>query len=288
VASCAFALAYVWASRAGRVYFSAYRGLLNALLTFLYMAVFVSLLGHSLSDESTPFVRFALLGFLYLPFLWLIPIIGAVAGSFLARRVAPKPGLLPPPSGEGPQRTLTQVVLSIAPLLIIVGIVQCFPPPEAGISKAALQTYEEVWSRFDAGDAEGVYSLFSGESKQLLDHDQFVARLTAAWRIANALPADATVARNRATPGTRQRVNWRIFPVSQKYEVLSIKTAPGGEIQEGVVFDLSSGRPELYGIHLSFDNGRPADNFIAPVRDCSRIHTKCGYSINEPLPRPWL
>ena len=89
VASCAFALAYVWASRAGRVYFSAYRGLLNALLTFLYMAVFVSLLGHSLSDESTPFVRFALLGFLYLPFLWLIPIIGAVAGSFLARRVAP-------------------------------------------------------------------------------------------------------------------------------------------------------------------------------------------------------
>src|SRR5436305_15270010 len=57
VASTAFALAYVWASRAGRVYFSPYRGLLTALLTFLYMAVLVSLLGHRLSDESTPFFR---------------------------------------------------------------------------------------------------------------------------------------------------------------------------------------------------------------------------------------
>lgn len=80
----------------------------------------------------------------------------------------------------------------------------------------------------------------------------------------------------------------QIFRSNEKYEVLSIKTAPGGEIQEGVVFDLSSGRPELYDIHLSFNDGRPADNFSAPVRDCSRIHTKCGYSTNEPLPRPWL
>lgn len=49
----------------------------------------------------------------------------------------------------------------------------------------------------DAGDADGIYALFSDESKKLLDRDRFVAQLTAA--------------RGRAkTSGTRQRLNWRL------------------------------------------------------------------------------
>src|SRR6266702_1009067 len=78
VVSCsAFAPAYVWAGRAGRVYFSGLRGLLCALLAFLYAAVFVSLLSHWLSEETLPFLRLALLGLLFLPYLWSIPVAGA-------------------------------------------------------------------------------------------------------------------------------------------------------------------------------------------------------------------
>jgi len=286
VAFSAFALAYVWAGRAGQAHFSGLRGLLCALLTFFYAAVFVSLSGHWLSDETLPFLRLAAAGLLFLPYLWSIPTVGAVAGSLLARRIAPEPTH----SRARLQHAVQPLVLSIAPLFAIVGIAQCFPPPETEISKATLQLSDEVWARFDAGDVDGVYALFSDESKKLLDRDRFVAKLTNAWRMANALPADTASAHNRPAPGTRKRLNWRIFTRSQKFEVLSMQIAAGGEMQETAVFDLSSGRPELYGIAIGFNDGNPADNIIAPTRYCSRTNATllhCG-QIDEPLPRPWF
>lgn len=57
---------------------------------------------------------------------------------------------------------------------------------------------DEVWAHFDAGDAEGIYASFSAESKKLLDHNQFVQTVTAAWRKANALDVNAANARNRS------------------------------------------------------------------------------------------
>jgi len=287
VAFSAFATAYVWAARAGRVYFSASRGLFCSLLTFVYTAVFISLLAHWLSDETEPFLRLALIGLLFLWFMWLIPAVGAIAGHLLARRIAPSE---PTHSRARLRDTVPPLMLSLGPLFVIVGIAQYFPPPETAISKATLQLSDEVWARFDAGDADGVYALFSDESKKLLDRGQFVAKLTAAWRKANALPADAVTPRNRPTQVTRERLQWRIFTRSQKFVVGSLQTAAGGEIHETAVFDLSSGRPELYGIAIGFNDGIPADNIIAPPRDCGRsagplLH--CG-DINEPLPRPWF
>jgi len=124
VAFSAFGLAYVWASRAGRVYFSSLRGLLCAVLAFFYAAVFVSLLSHWLSDETLPFLRLAVIGLLFFPYLWLIPAIGAVAGSLLARRIAHEP--------THPRARLRHavqpLVLSVVPLLVIVGIAHCLPP----------------------------------------------------------------------------------------------------------------------------------------------------------------
>jgi hypothetical protein len=286
VAISAFAPAWVWAGRAGRVYFSAWRGLLCALLAFIYAAVFVSLLSHWLSDETLPFLRLALTGLLFVPFLWPIPAVGAVAGILLARRIAPEPMH----SGARARHAVQPLVLSIAPLFAIVGIAQLFPPPETEISKASLQLSDEVWARFDAGDAEGVYALFSDESKKLLDRERFVAQLTAAWRTANALPADAATARNRPAQGPRKRLQWRIFTRSQKFVVGSMQIAAGGEIHETAVFDLSSGRPQLYGIAIGFNNRDPADNISAPLRYCGRIDAPllhCG-TIDEPLPRPWF
>ena len=286
VALSAFASAYVWAGRAGQAYFSGLRGLLCALLAFTYAAVFVSLASHWLSDETLPFFRLAMVGLLFVPYLWPIPVVGAVAGSLLARTVTP----VPTDSRARLQHAVRPLVLSIAPLFAIVGIAQCFPPPEQEISEASLKRSDEVWARFDAGDADGVYAMFSNESKQLLDRERFVAKLTAAWRKANALPADAAAARNHPARGTRKRLIWRIYTRSQKFEVGSMQIAASGEIHETAVFDLSSGQPELYGIAIGFNNGNPADNIITPTRQCSgtnapRMH--CG-QINEPLPRPWF
>src|SRR6185436_5747831 len=103
-------------------------------------------------------------------------------------------------------------------------------PPETDISRATLRLSDEVWARFDAGDADGVYVLFSDESKKLLDREGFIAKLTAAWRKANALPAGAVTAGNRPPQGTRERLHWRIFTRSQKFVVGSLQTAAGGEI----------------------------------------------------------
>lgn len=118
VALSAFALVWVWARRDGRVYFSAWRGLLCALLTFLYTAVFISLLGYWLSDETLPFFRLAVLGLLFLPFLWPIPVVGAVAGIVLARGIAPEPMNL----GARLQRAVLPLVLTVVPLFAILGI----------------------------------------------------------------------------------------------------------------------------------------------------------------------
>jgi hypothetical protein len=85
-------------------------------------------------------------------------------------------------------------------------------------------------------------------------------------------------------------LTWRIYTRSQKFEVGSMQIAPGGEIHETAVFDLSSGAPQLYGIAIGFNNGPPADNMISPGRYCGHIDAPtlhCG-QINEPLPRPWF
>ncbi len=118
VALSAFALAWVWARHAGQVYFSTWRGLLCALLTFLYAAVFISLLGDWLSDETLPFFRLAVLGLLFLPFLWLIPVVGAVAGFALARGIAPEPMNL----RARLQRAVVPLLLSVAPLFAFLGM----------------------------------------------------------------------------------------------------------------------------------------------------------------------
>lgn len=286
VALCAFATAYAWATRAGKIYFSAVRGLICALLTFVYTALFLSMVGHWLSDESLPFIRLALTGLLFLPYLWLIPGIGAVSGIWLARTLA----INSAPSRARLRHAVQPLVLSVAPAIAVVGIAQCFPPPEQEISKTSLQLADEVWARFDAGDAAGVYALFSDESKKLLDREPFIAKLTAAWRKANALPAETKTLPDPAARGTRKRLNWRIYTRSQKFEVGSMQIAAGGEIHETAVFDLSSGSPQLYGIAIGFNNGPPADNMISPERYCGRIDAPllhCG-QINEPLPRPWF
>ena len=98
------------------------------LLTFFYAAVFVSLLGHWLSDETLPFLRLAVTGLVFIPYLWAIPVIGAVAGTVLARRVSPEPT----ESRARFRHAVQPLVLSIAPLFAIVGIAQGFPPPETG------------------------------------------------------------------------------------------------------------------------------------------------------------
>ncbi len=110
------------------------------MLTFLYAAVFVSLLGYWLSDETLPFFRLAVLGLLFLPFLWPIPVVGAVAGIALARGIAPEPMNL----GARLQRAVLPLVLTVAPLFAILGIAQCFPPPETEASKATLQLFDKV------------------------------------------------------------------------------------------------------------------------------------------------
>jgi hypothetical protein len=115
VAASAFALAWLWAQRASQVYFSAWRGLLCALLTFFYAAVFVSVMGDWLSEETLPFIRLAVLGLLYLPFLWAIPVIGAVAGIVLARGTAPEPAHL----RARLQHALLPLGLSVPPLIAL-------------------------------------------------------------------------------------------------------------------------------------------------------------------------
>jgi len=124
------------------------RGVLCASLTFLYAAVFVSLLGDWLSDETLPFFRLAVLGLLYLPFLWTIPVIGAVAGIVLARGIAPEAINL----RARLQRAVLPLVLSVAPLSAILGIAHCFPPSKTEVSKATLPLSDEVLADFNAGD----------------------------------------------------------------------------------------------------------------------------------------
>ncbi len=121
----AFSLAWLWAGRAGHAYFSTGRGLLCALLTFLYSAVFVTLLGDWLSDETLPFFRLAVLGMLFIPFLWLIPVVGTIAGGVLARGIAPAPKDF----RARFRRAALPVLVSVVPLVTILVATRCFPPP---------------------------------------------------------------------------------------------------------------------------------------------------------------
>lgn len=124
----AFAIAWVWAGGPGRVYFSPWRGLFCALLTFFHAAVFVTFVGNWLSDETLPFFRLAVLGMLFLPFLSLIPVVGAVAGIVLSRGIPRAPRNL----RSRLSRAAIPLLITVAPLVAVLWITRAFPPARVG------------------------------------------------------------------------------------------------------------------------------------------------------------
>lgn len=122
--STAFVMAWVWSGGVGRVYFSPWRGLFCSLLTFLYSAVFVSFLGYWLSDETLPFFRLAVIGMLFLPFLSLIPVVGAVAGIVLSRGIPREPKNFRARLG----RAAIPLLVTVGPLFAVLWVTRAFPP----------------------------------------------------------------------------------------------------------------------------------------------------------------
>ena len=85
----AYVVAFVWSGGAREPRFSARRGVVAALLTYVYLGMAANLLSRWLSDGQEQLFRLFLIAWIYLlPLILLVPVTGGIAGAWLGRKVA--------------------------------------------------------------------------------------------------------------------------------------------------------------------------------------------------------
>jgi hypothetical protein len=295
----AYLLAWAWAGDGVRLRFSAVRGLLCTALTYLYVAMAVSVLSYFVSDERPSFLVTSLAAVVFVPWLWLLPVIGTVTGQWLRRASAPAEPLRGDSGAQSTakrtvalQRVLNPALLSLLIPMLVLAFPLLHESADKRLARESLAMADKVHALFDAGDGEGIYAMLSPQSMALVDRQAFVERVQLVRREVGELTPTVAPATARTRPGeevarSRRSKRWRIFTGSQLFELSNDRQGARAEAGETLVFDLSEGRPRLYAISV-WPLGRvPALRLSMPERTCQwrkepllhcALHT-------EPLPR---
>lgn len=88
----AWVMAFVWSGSQREPQFSSQRGVVAAMLSYVYLGMATDVLSHWLSDGHEPMFRYFVVGFVFLmPWTLLVPVVGALTGARLESKVAVTP-----------------------------------------------------------------------------------------------------------------------------------------------------------------------------------------------------
>lgn len=240
------------------------RGLICSVLAYLISALMISVLGYFFSAESFPFFRLAVIGAIFMPQVWLVPLVGILAGAYL--KTGLKPGKSGRSIGLGAWASLALPAIALAiPALIV-------SPDEQMVRESRALT-ARIESLFDASRPEGIYDLLTEESKRQVPREGFLSRLREIRSSVGAVES-------------RKWLRYRIYLQSRLFEITTKRTGRQHATLEQLVFDLSTGAPRLQALGISIENAPPTAHFYAATRPChgeaQLLH--CA-SLNEPLPK---
>jgi hypothetical protein len=266
----AYVIAFVWSGGQGEPRFSAKRGILAALLAYVYLGMAADLLSRWLSDGSEPLFRLFLIAWVFLlPLMLLVPVTGAVAGAWLGRKIAAPQ--------EGDQRRSSRLtfgmLLTLAmPLLgLLLGYV--LGASQRNRIEAAREVAQRALEHFDRNEPDRLYAMFMSDSLAMIDRDSFIATLRERRSSLGELRS------GNARRELRHHWYFRAGVIQFDYSRVGAKS----QSSESIVIDVHGAAPAVSAVFMTFEGQPPARNVFVPRRNCGDYELlHCGGSDDRP------
>ncbi|HEY0686647.1 MAG TPA: hypothetical protein VGD45_30185 [Steroidobacter sp.] len=270
----AYVVAFVWSGGQREPRFSEKRGAVGSLLTYVYMGMAADLLSRWPDDGRIPVFRFFLVMWVYLiPYILLVPVIGAIAGDWLGKRVA-----APEENNRDRSSRLTAAMwLTLLTPLLAFALSYALEAPQRQRIETARVVAQRALEHFDRNEPEQLYAMFTPESRDMIDRAAFVTTLRERRETVGGLRySDAR---------SEKRHQW--YPRAGIVQFDFYRLGDNGkssDSSESIVIDVRGLSPMVSALSMSFENPLTAPDILVPRRDCGGKHEKlhCGHDDDLP------
>jgi hypothetical protein len=244
------------------------------MLSYGYLAMPADLLSRWLSDGREAVFWYFVVAFVYLmPWMLLVPVVGALTGALLERKV----GAVPESSQHRSRRLTVGMWLTLLTPLLVLLLSYALDAPKRHRIEAARVVALRALEHFDQQQAEQLYAMFAPESQAMIDRDAFIATLKARRDLLGDLQDSDARKENRH--------DWyhRTGIVQFNFSRMGSK----GQSKESIVIDVRGPMPQLAAVFMSFGRESQDNIFVPRHRDCRDNRTgllSCG-GFDEVPPR---
>lgn len=269
----AYVVAFAWSGGQREARFSARRGVVAALLTYVYLGMGADVLSRGLSDGQEPLFRLFIVAWIYLlPVILLIPAIGAITGQWLARRT----GVSPSNNQRGLSRLTAGMWLTLAAPVLALLLSYALGASERNRIESARVVAQRALAHFDQNEPEGLYGMFTSESRAMIDRESFLA----------------TIRERRDSTGelqngkARRELRHRWYPRGEIIQFDYARAGVKGRSSESIVIDVRGPLPAVSAVFMTFEGRSAAHNVFVPRRDCDGRNEllHCG-QVDDQAPR---
>lgn len=253
----AWVMAFVWSGNQREPHFSTGRGVVAAMLSYVYLGMTADLLSRWLSDGLEPLFRYFVIGFIFLiPWTLLVPVVGALTGARLERQVAAGPA--------SDQRRSTRLTAGmwltlVTPLLALL-LSYALDAPKRHRIEAARVVAQRALEHFDQKEPEQLYAMFTTESQAMIDREAFIAALRERRDLLGELQdSDAR---------EEERYDW--YPRTGIVQFNFARAGSRRYSNESIVIDVRGPTPQLAAVFMSFGEESPEPNILVPQHRACR------------------
>jgi hypothetical protein len=267
----AYVVAFVWSGGQRQSRFSVERGIGCALLSYVHLAMAADLLSGWLSDGREFLFGLFILALVYLlPFVLVIPVIGAVAGRWLERNVA-----APEQSdGRHSSRLTLGMWLTLAVPLLVLLLSFGLRAQQRNRIETARAVAQRALAHFDQNETEELSAMFMTESLAMVDRDSFIATLKERRESLGEL----------RDSGGRRELSYRWYPRAEIIQFDYSRAGSKGASRESIVIDLHGPTPAVSAVSMNLEGQPTARNVFVPRRHCGDNHERlhCGHFNDVP------
>jgi hypothetical protein len=264
----AYVVAFVWSGGQREPHFSARRGVMAALLTYVYVALAADLSSRWLTGGQEMLFRLFMVAWVYLlPLMMLIPVIGGVAGAWLRRNLAARQKIDQPRRMRLTSGMLLTLVTPLAALLLSYAL----GSPQRSRIETARTVAQGALASFDQNEPQRLYAMFTTESLAMIDRDSFIAILRERRDSVGALES-------------REGLRHQWYPRAGVIQFDYSRVGTAGESNESIVIDVRGSEPAVSAVFMSFEGQPPAHNIFVPRRSCGGRNEvlHCGQFDDQP------